>query len=287
MEGKMHLSGQLSDWSINDLLQIMQVTKKTGSLDIDAEARGRVHFREGTVTGAELTRGGGKFVGEDRSGIADVVYVLSSLTDGSFAVGAADGPDREGWSVEDVLTDVEALRALERDVVEAGLFKADTLRLAESIDQPITIDPDDWASLVGLFRPVGFDELEERSGRGGAVRILHALHRLGVAEAVDVEPVAEEPPDEDDESGWLDRLADDIIPESDEPTWVEEAAVAAETVDDDEVTELEVEPLEPVIDEVTVRPPADVRGVSAPASTTLTDGVYDEIRRLRSKVADT
>jgi hypothetical protein len=31
---------------------------------------------------------------------------------------------------------------------------------------------------------------------------------------------------------------------------------------------------------------AEVRGVSAHASTTLTDGVYDEIRRLRSKVAD-
>jgi hypothetical protein len=27
-------------------------------------------------------------------------------------------------------------------------------------------------------------------------------------------------------------------------------------------------------------------GVSAPASTTLTDGVYDEIRRLRSKVSE-
>ena len=53
MEGQMHLSGQLSDWSINDLLQIMQVTNKTGSLDIEGERRGRVHFREGRVTGAD------------------------------------------------------------------------------------------------------------------------------------------------------------------------------------------------------------------------------------------
>lgn len=285
MEGKMHLSGQLSDWSINDLLQIMQVTKKTGSLDIDADVRGRVHFREGTVTGAELSRGGGKFVGADRGGIADVVYVLSSLTEGSFAVGPADGPELDGWSVEDVLTDVEALRALERDVVEAGLFQAETLRLAGTIEAPITIDPEDWTSLVALFRPVGFGELEESTGRGGAVRILHALHRLGVAEADQVETPAEAA--DDDESGWLDRLADDIIPESNEPTWVEEAAVSAEPEEEDALTELEVAPLEPAIDEVTVSPPADVRGVSAPASTTLTDGVYDEIRRLRSKVADT
>jgi hypothetical protein len=30
----------------------------------------------------------------------------------------------------------------------------------------------------------------------------------------------------------------------------------------------------------------ELKGVSAPASTTLTDGVYDEIRRLRSRVGD-
>ncbi len=281
----MHLSGQLSDWSINDLLQIMQVTKKTGSLDIDADAHGRIHFKEGTVTGAELSRASGKYLGDDRSGIADVVYVLSSLTEGSFAVGAADGPDRDGWSVEDVLTDVEALRALESDVVEAGLFEAGSVRLVESIEAPITIDPENWASLVALVPPFGFNELEDRSGRGGAVRILHALHRLGVAEAADVE-IAAGDKDEDDESGWLDRLADDIVPESDEPTWVEEVAVASDS--DDALSEVEVEPLEPAVDELPVaRPAADVRGVSAPASTTLTDGVYDEIRRLRSKVADT
>ncbi len=283
----MHLSGQLSDWSINDLLQIMQVTKKTGSLDIDAESRGRIHFREGTVTGAELSRGSGAFHGEDRDGIADVVYVLSSLTEGSFAVGAADGPDGDGWSVEDVLSDVESLRALERKVIEAGLFEAGSLRLVESIEAPVTIDPENWASLVALVPPFGFHELEERSGRGGTVRILHALHRMGVAEAIELEPVPKEK-DEDDESGWLDRLADDIVPESDEPTWVEEVAVASDSDDGDDVTEVEVEPLEPAVDELPVaRPPADVRGVSAPASTTLTDGVYDEIRRLRSKVADT
>jgi hypothetical protein len=31
---------------------------------------------------------------------------------------------------------------------------------------------------------------------------------------------------------------------------------------------------------------AELKGVSAPASTTLTDGVYDEIRRLRSRVGE-
>jgi len=86
----MHLSGQLSDWSINDLLQIMQVTKKTGSLDIEGERRGRVHFREGRVTGAELTGFDGAHTGSDRAGVADILYVLSSVAEGSFSVGAGN-----------------------------------------------------------------------------------------------------------------------------------------------------------------------------------------------------
>lgn len=286
MEGKMHLSGQLSDWSINDLLQIMQVTKKTGSLDIDAERRGRIHFRDGSVTGAELTGAGGSSLGKDRGSVADVVYVLSSLTEGSFAVGAADGPDGDGWSVEDVLADVDALRALETELVDAGLFEADGLRMVQTIEAPVTIDPEHWPSLVALVRPFSFGDLEERSGRGGAVRILHALLRLGVTEAVETDSPLEAV-EEEDESGWLDRLAGDIVPESDEPTWVEEVG-PVEADPEAEATATDPEPLETVTaEELTpARQPADVRGVSAPASTTLTDGVYDEIRRLRSKVAD-
>jgi hypothetical protein len=288
----MHLSGQLSDWSINDLLQIMQVTKKTGSLDIEAERRGRIHFKEGTVTGAELTGGNGRYLGDDRGGIADVLYVLSSLEDGTFAVGAADGPNGDGWSVEDVLADVKALRGLEGDVVDAGLFEADGLRLIESVEEPITIEPDDWASFVALVRPFSFADLEERLGRGGTVRLLHTLHRLGVAEAVAVEEEEAEDTDSsrvEDESGWLDRLAEDIVPPSDAPTWVEEARDAGDqaVVDEEDSDEVEVAEVGPAVSELSpVKAHTDVRGVSAPASTTLTDGVYDEIRRLRSKVAD-
>jgi hypothetical protein len=289
----MHLSGQLSDWSINDLLQIMQVTKKTGSLDIEAERRGRIHFREGAVTGAELTGANGRYLGDDRSSIADVLYVLSSMEEGRFAVGAADGPDGDGWSVEGVLTDVQTLHSLELDVVDAGLFEANGLRLIESVEEPLTIEPEDWASVVALVPPFAFADLEERIGRGGAIRILHTLHRLGVAEAVAVEDGQDAEPESskgEDESGWLDRLAEDIIPPSDEPTWVEQALDEDDdetAEDDDGSADVTVEEIGPTVSELSpAKAHADVRGVSAPASTTLTDGVYDEIRRLRSKVAD-
>ncbi len=293
----MHLSGQLSDWSISDLLQIMQVTKKTGSLDIDAERRGRIHFTDGAVTGAELTASNGRYLGDDRSGVADVLYVLSAFEEGTFAVGAADGPDGEGWSVEDVLADVEVLWGLEEDVVDAGLFEADGLRLIEDIEEPITIEPEDWTSLVSLIRPFAFADLEQRLGRASAVRILHTLHRLGVAEVMVTEYAPEAEPEgsqDEDETDWLDRLADDIDSPSDEPTWVEASERGedaqgedAEVGRVDDPGEIEVEKVEAAVAEFgPIKAPADVRGVSAPASTTLTDGVYDEIRRLRSKVSD-
>ncbi len=58
---------------------------------------------------------------------------------------------------------------------------------------------------------------------------------------------------------------------------VETTAVADDELD-------EADPAAP--DLAAIKAPVDVRGVSAPASTILTDGVYDEIRRLRSRVAD-
>jgi len=290
----MHLSGQLSDWSINDLLQIMQVTQKTSSLDIEGERRGRIHFRDGSVTGAELTGIKGSYKGSDRGGVADILYVLSTLDEGSFEVGAADGPEGSGWSVEDVLSDVDALKSLEGEVVDAGLFEASGVRFVKAIDGPITIEPDDWAVLMSLVQPFTFNHLESRMGRGGAVRVFHTLHRLGVAEIIAG----------DEESEWLDRLVDDIAPESGDPTWLEHV----EEKETDPELEPETAPApEPETEtapepEVQVEPAAAatvsdtpesigtesvaIRGVSAPASTTLTDGVYDEIRRLRSKVAE-
>ncbi len=306
MEGQ-NLSGQIADWSINDLLQIMQVTKKTGSLDIAGDRRGRIHFVDGVVTGAELSGDKGIYRGTDRGSIADILYVLSTLESGTFGVGAADGPDGDGLAVAEVMGEVAALRSLEGEVIDAGLFEAPGVRLVKEIVKPLTMEPEDWQAIVTLVQPFTFDYLEARVGRGGAVRVFHTLHRLGVAEAFDG----------DDESDWLDQLAGGLAATSSEPTWLEhvdespaaamesELQVAQETAPkhnahaEEPVAEPAVdaaadasspedEPGPPVEPATTERPaqPAEVRGVSAHASTTLTDGVYDEIRRLRSKVRE-
>ncbi|MFQ5523035.1 MAG: DUF4388 domain-containing protein [Acidimicrobiia bacterium] len=284
----MHLSGNLTDWSISDLLQIMQVTKKTGSLDIEGDRRGRVHFRDGAVTGAELSGTKGSYIGTERGAVADIIYVLSSITSGTFSVGPADGPDATGWSVEEIMGDVEALKSLEGEVVDAGLFEASGVRLVKEIQEPLTLEPEDWQVLVSLVQPFTFSHLETRMGRGAAVRVFHTLHRLQVIEAM---------LDEDD-SGWLERLAEDIAPDSDDrPAWFEqlpeETEIQAETVLDEaqalaegEADSEEAREDEDETGESKPRKREAVKGVSAPPSTTLTGGVYDEIRRLRSKVAE-
>jgi hypothetical protein len=239
-----------------------------------------------------LSGAGASYVGSDRGGVADILYVLSTLEEGAFSVGPADGPDTPGWSVEDVMADVGAIKSLEGEVVDAGLFEAPGVRLVDEIDEAITLEPADWSVVVSLVQPFTFAHLEDRLGRGGAVRLLHTLHRLGVADTV-----VDGDHDDDDESEWLDKLADDIAPGEDEPTWIE--AAVDEPVDEglepepEREVEAPVDPAPPVSEETLLEvlaadeiDPVDVRGVSAPASTTLTDGVYDEIRRLRSKVAE-
>jgi hypothetical protein len=282
----MHLSGQLSDWSINDLLQIMQVTKKTGSLDIEGQRRGRVHFREGRVTGAELVGAQGAYAGNDRAGVADILYVLSTVEEGSFSVGAADGPDTKGWTVEEVLLDVEGLQSLEGEVVASGLFDANAVKLIPEIEEPVSIEPGDWQVFVNLVPTFTFDALESRYGRGGAVRIFHTLHRLGLADTV---------LHQEGESDWLDRLAEGVAPGSAVSDWPGEAgefgSLSGDHSDDGEdeerAAQVDDEEAEPIVPPVKApRIPSELKGVSAPASTTLTDGVYDEIRRLRSRVGE-
>jgi hypothetical protein len=287
----MHLSGQLSDWSINDLLQIMQVTKKTGSLDIEGQRRGRVHFRDGRVTGAELNGIQGAYTGSDRGAVADILYVLSTVEEGSFSVGAADGPDTKGWTVEECLLDVESLQSLEGEVVDAGLFEANAVKLIHEIGDAVTIEPDDWQVFVNLVPSFTFGALENRYGRGTAVRIFHTLHRLNLAETVALT---------EGETDWLDRLAEGVAPGTTGSNWLEpvvDADAVAQTDSHDVVDSPDpalgennetVEEPEPITVAVAKqgREPSDLKGVSAPASTTLTDGVYDEIRRLRSRVGE-
>ena len=269
MKDKSNLSGQVSDWSTRDLLQIMAVTNRTGSLDIEAELGGRVHFRDGRVTGAELTGAEESAKDMDRQATVDVLYALSRMEAGTFAVGAADGPETDGWSVDEILAEVEVLQSLESEVVESGLLEAVGVRLVGQVDDPVTIESKDWRVLAPLVPAFTFSDLESRFGRGAAIRALHALDRLGVTSSSG---------SEDEEMEWLDELAAEIATSPDAGTETEIATPDPEDVSSDEKT--------PEVEnggKKGRRRKAEVTGVAADASTTLTEGVYDEIRRLRNR----
>ena len=206
-----NLTGQLSEWPVNELLQIMQVTGKTGALMIEGERRGRVLFRDGAVVGADLTGSRLTYLAEARQDIADVLYVLATLNRGSFSVSPAEvSQDSQGWSVEEMLADMEVLGKLEAAVDEAGLIKAAGLRVTETIDGMIQLEPGDWQLIAKLVQPFTFELLEGRFGRGGAVRALYTLLRLDVAEKLS-----------GDEAKFLDRLAEGLAEgDTTEPTWL-------------------------------------------------------------------
>jgi hypothetical protein len=117
--------------------------------------------------------------------------------------------------------------------------------------------------------------------------MIHTLNRLGLVEIVAV-------PEE--EAEWLDRLAEGVATGStwnghaqtaDTATEEPQAVEAEDSIETETAEEAEITSPEPAV--VTAEAPraqTELKGVSAPASTTLTDGVYDEIRRLRSRVGD-
>ncbi len=162
------------------------------------------------------------------------------------------------------------------------------MKLIHEIPDPLTIDPGDWQTFANLVPAFSFGALESRYGRGTAVRMFHTLNRMGLAETVAI-------PEE--EAEWLHRLAEGVAANS---TWnvADEAEVANDTEPELEIVEEPTEPGQIEEPEITQPEPValaaskpgraniEIKGVSAPASTTLTDGVYDEIRRLRSRVGD-
>lgn len=268
MEQGMNLSGQLGDWTVDDLIQIVRVTKKTGSLDIKGDRKGRIHFADGLLTGAELHSHRGVYAGTDAETIADVIFVLGGLEAGTFAMGAAEGPDSEGHEPEAISANVDELRKLEQEISESGVLDGGEINFVPTVTDKVVLDPASWQHLARLIPPITIDELEERFGRGSSVRMVHYLNGLGV--------LALAPAEDDisgakhvagDESGWLEELADGVSPSSPEP-WEEDEDEVHVAINDSIVEKTKA---------------GSVLGVAADASTTLTGGVYDDIRRLRSK----
>lgn len=188
----MLLSGQLSDWSVEDLLQMLHITKKTASLHVDGTERsGVVYFDEGAIVGAEVSVGAAG--GDDRETAVEALYVLQLLEEGAFEIRNQVPPTAiDPMSVAEALELASAHLAAERALGESGLLDARGLRLAQQIDEPIILSERIWAAISVSIPAFTFVELEGRMGRAAAVDTLEQFRELGVLEAVLDEPADEE-----------------------------------------------------------------------------------------------
>lgn len=293
----MNLSGTLSDWTVSDLLNVMKVTGKTASLHIKGERTGTVHFCEGKVVGAVLD---GQAVSprdfESRAVASDTLFVLNALEDGLFEVGPFEGPEADGWDAEDLVADMQQLSDLEADLESADV-RDSFVMLRDEIDQPVTVQVEDWWALASLVSVLSFHQLEDVFGRGRAIRLLHALWRLGLIEKVEGPIEDELHPDLEGDRSEPEPIVLETSPPAvdlsrlDEPVEDEPAAstgIEADRSDDawlDQIASAAAGlPLDaPPEDEDSHLKNRTVLGVSAPASTVLTGSVLDEMRRLRSR----
>ncbi len=190
----MLLEGQLSDWSVEDLLQMLHITKKSASLHIDgAERSGVVYFDEGAIVGAEVSHGAAG--SDDRETAVEALYVLRLLTDGAFEIrNEVPSTVIDPVSVADALELASKHLDAEKALADTGLLNARGLRLAQEIDEPIILSERIWAAISVSIPAFTFDELEGRMGRAAAVDTLEQFRDLGVLEAVLDEPVEETAP---------------------------------------------------------------------------------------------
>lgn len=289
----MNLSGELSDWPVADLLNMLRVTSKTVTLNVRGERSGTIHFAAGRVSGASVA---GDVVVEGEAGsrvaVVDALFVLKGIARGSFELVAYQGPEAEGWEIEELLADMARLTELETDVSRSGLVEG-RLMLKDALSGPVTIAEDEWWAVASLVSVLSLQQLEEVFGRARAVRLLHTLWRLDLIEPlVDEEsattPLADAPTDSSADvveavdapalAGVADETPATSLAPSDE-AWLDEiASNAVAVVDTPEAPSEADSPDDPSRRAVT--------GVSAPASTVLTGSVLDEMRRLRSRVGE-
>lgn len=282
----MTLSGSLSDWSVTDLLSMFKVTKKTGTLRLSGSRAGAIHFDGGRVVAAEVTGTADGPAEADRTDAVDALFMLAAESDGRFEMGPYQGPEGPGWDVEELLSDVSRLDSLESDVDDAGLTKA-PLMLADHIEAPVTVAVEDWWAVASLVSVLSLDQLEDVFGRARAIRLLHTLWRLGIIEALDDgEPVLADDSERHAEEPAAVPIGD-IVAEG--PTQTEDEPEDGEAVRDEEswLDEIAAATEHGIVTEpVSIEERRNLRGISAPASTTLTGPVLDDMRRLRGRAGE-
>ena len=289
----MLLSGSLSNWSVNDLLQIMRVTAKTATLRIDGSRPGVIHFGDGRIVGAGLAgQRVPRSAEEALRATVDALHVLTSTGDGAFLVAEPDfDPALRGWDVAEVMMEVERLRQMEHEVTSQGVTESTSLRLASEVATPVTLHSEEWAAVCALVPSFSLSSLQEAFGNSRALQFLSALLGRGltvpapdtqVEVAIDTVPVPE--------PIVLNEVSVVVNEEPDLPIldWlgdhqVEGAVDLSPGTSDDDEEDYEEEDEEEEEEEYEVDPNRRaLRSVVASPETTLVSNVLGDMRKLRT-----
>ncbi|MGQ0848220.1 MAG: DUF4388 domain-containing protein [Actinomycetota bacterium] len=294
----MLLSGNLSNWSVSDLLNMMRVTGKTATLRIEGTRAGVVHFDDGRIVGAALAgvRSSPRHEDAVRSTV-DALYVLSGATEGSFLVGDPEmQPGSPGWDVSELMSEVLRLRMIEEDVFRQGVGERTLLTLTPDVPSPVTLHAEEWAALVSLVPSFTLAALEPMIGRAYALQIINTLLVRGLTVKGPEELTKRREPEPEPAALPTQQHEPEVVVEPDRSTPELEEP-------EPEVEDEEQEP--PVLDWLSDRPAgADVdlstsfrndqeegdtgttrrslKSVAASAETTLVSGVLGDMRKLRT-----
>lgn len=186
----MILNGRLDDWTVEDLLQIMRITHKTGTLEITGDQRASIHFQKGAIGGIELG-GVPSLHDQDRSVainvMAERLRTLLPLRSGDFEITDLVRENLNLAEVPDLLEAVQKLLDLERTALGDDVAENTALKLRLRLD-PITLEPDTWLAVVDLVGSFSLERMVSRLGRSDAVQLLALLRRHDLFEHSD-EPV--------------------------------------------------------------------------------------------------
>ena len=176
------LSGNLSNWSVADLLQMMRVTSKTAALRIEGTRAGVIHFNEGKLAAPPLPVSAPRWSSTsfaDRrsmhySSSPDLARAPSSLPHPEF------DPTSSSWEVTEIMAEVEHLRLIEAEIRALGVEENSPLVLSADVPSPVTLHAEDWATLVALVPAFSLASLERTMGRTRAFQVVNALLARGL-----------------------------------------------------------------------------------------------------------
>lgn len=261
----MMLSGNLSNWSVADLLQIMRVTAKTAALRIEGTRAGVIHFNDGKIAGANLAGQRPASTPEElRRSAVDALFVLTGPSEGSFFVATPEvDPRAPSWEVAEIMAEVEHLRLIETEVLRQGIEETTPLALTAEVPSPVTLHSEDWATLVSLVPAFSLATLERSMGRTKALQVVNTLLARGLTvrgTAVELDLVPPAPS----------TIRTDVEPALD---WLGDHPAGAVDLS----TDLDGKDGAPDPD-----PKRHLKSVVASPDTTLVSGVLDDMRRIRT-----